>query len=283
MVGIIDIGSNTIRLVMYDKGRKLSNTAVTSEILHDTVDGHLTNKGTQKLCEAVTYLKNEAGDNPIYAFATFAFRVLENCDEVKEEIFKKTGVKIEILSGKDEAKCDFKSLLNEIGTDKKGIGIDLGGGSGQIFTFENENLKFFDSYPIGAKKIKKIFVENVFPKDEENEKIIKYIRKYITRVDEKSDVLYMMGGTAKTALRIYSYIKGTQNIEYIETKDLGNIIEFIKEAPDELIKNALRSRYDNIVCGIMVMNELAKVYEAEKIYVLRGGVREGYIVMNELK
>ena len=58
MVGIIDIGSNTIRLVMYDKGRKLSNTAVTSEILHDTVDGHLTNKGTQKLCEAVTYLKN---------------------------------------------------------------------------------------------------------------------------------------------------------------------------------------------------------------------------------
>ena len=283
MVGIIDIGSNTIRLVIYKNGEKLSNTAVNSEILHDTVDGHLTFEGTQKLCEAIEYLKNEAKYVTVYAIATFAFRVLENCEEVKQEIFKKTGVKIEILSGKDEAKCDFKSLLNEIGTDKKGIGIDLGGGSGQIFTFENENLKFFDSYPIGAKKIKKIFVENVFPKDEENEKIIKYIRKYITRVDEKSDVLYMMGGTAKTALRIYSYIKGTQNVEYIETKDLGNIIEFIKEAPDELIKNALRSRYDNIVCGIMVMNELAKVYEADKIYVLRGGVREGYIAMKGIE
>lgn len=283
MVGIIDIGSNTIRLVIYKNGEKLSNTAVNSEILHDTVDGHLTFEGTQKLCEAIEYLKNEAKYVTVYAIATFAFRVLENCEEVKQEIFKKTGVKIEILSGKDEAKCDFKSLLNEIGTEKKGIGIDLGGGSGQIFTFENENLKFFDSYPIGAKKIKKIFVENVFPKDEENEKIIKYIRKYITRVDEKSDVLYMMGGTAKTALRIYSYIKGTQNVEYIETKDLGNIIEFIKEAPDELIKNALRSRYDNIVCGIMVMNELAKVYEADKIYVLRGGVREGYIAMKGIE
>ena len=283
MVGIIDIGSNTIRLVIYKNGEKLSNTAVNSEILHDTVDGHLTFEGTQKLCEAIEYLKNEAKYVTVYAIATFAFRVLENCEEVKQEIFKKTGVKIEILSGKDEAKCDFKSLLNEIGTDKKGIGIDLGGGSGQIFTFENENLKFFDSYPIGAKKIKKIFVENVFPKAEENEKIIKYIRKYITRVDEKSEVLYMMGGTAKTALRIYTYIKGTQNIEYIETKDLENIIEFIKEAPDELIKNALRSRYDNIVCGIMVMNELAKVYEADKIYVLRGGVREGYIAMKGIE
>jgi len=283
MVGIIDIGSNTIRLVTYEKGKKLSNSAVNSEILHDTVDGHLTNLGTEKLCNAIEYLKSTVEDIPIYAIATFAFRVLDNCEEVKQEIFEKTGVKIDILSGKDEAKCDFKALINEIGTDVSGIGVDLGGGSGQIFTFERDNLKFFDSYPIGAKKIKKIFAEKTFPTEEETEKIEKYIRKYITRVEEKSQVLYMMGGTAKTALRVYSYIKGTQNIEYIESKDLSNIKEFIKEAPEELIKNALRSRYDNIICGIMVMEELAREFESEKIYVLRGGVREGYLLMNEIE
>lgn len=283
MVGIIDIGSNTIRLVVYEKGVKLSNTAVNSEILHDTVDGQLTTQGTQKLCDAIEYLKSTAENIPIYAIATFAFRVLDNCMEVKEKIFEKTGVRVDILSGKDEAKCDFKALLNEVGGDKNGIGIDLGGGSGQIFTFEKENLKFFDSYPIGAKKIKKIFAEGTFPTEDETKKIVKYIRKYITRVEEKSEVLYVMGGTAKTAYRIYTYIKGTQNIEYIETKDLNNIIEFIKEAPDELIKNALRSRYDNIICGIMVMIEIAKQYEAEKIIVLPCGVREGYISLKGIE
>lgn len=283
MVGIIDIGSNTIRLVMSENGKKLSNTAVTSEILHDTVDGHLTIEGTQKLCQAIEYLKNEAKGEKIYAIATFAFRVLENCEEVKKEIYQKTGIEIEILSGKDEAKCDFTALISEIGTDKNGIGVDLGGGSGQIFTFEKDNLKFFDSYPIGAKKIKKIFVKDVFPTQEESEKIIKYIRKYITRVDTKSKEVYIMGGTAKTALRIYTYIKGTQNLNFIETKDLDNIIEFIKEAPEEIIINAIRSRYNNIVCGVMVMKEIAENFEAERIYVLPCGVREGYLITKNLK
>ena len=92
-----------------------------------------------------------------------------------------------------------------------------------------------------------------------------------------------MGGTAKTALRIYSYIKGTQNIEYIEVNDLNNIIEFIKQAPEELIKDALRSRYDNIICGIMVIEEMAKRFAAERIYVLHCGVREGYLLKNGIE
>ncbi len=283
MVGIIDIGSNTIRLVMYEDGKKLSNTSVTSEILHDTVDGHLTNLGTQKLCDAIKYLKNQAQGYPVYAFATFAFRVLDNCDEVKKEIFEKTGVSIDILSGKDEAKCDFSALITAIGTDKTGIGVDLGGGSAQIFAFDKENLLFFDSYPIGAKKIKKIFIEEVFPTEDEKEKIKKYIEKYVKRVEYKSETIYMMGGTAKTALRIYSFIKGTQNIEYIEVKELKDLIEFIKSAPEETIKNVLKSRYDNIACGIMAMEEIATHLGSEKIVVLPCGVREGYLVMNGIE
>lgn len=283
MVGIIDIGSNTIRLVMYDKRKKLSNIAVTSEILHDTVDGQLTKSGTQKLCDAINYLKNEAKGKKVYAIATFAFRVLENQDEVKKEVLEKTGVNIDVLSGKDEAKCDFSALIDQIGKDKTGIGVDLGGGSAQIFSFSKENLLFFDSYPVGAKKIKKIFVENVMPTEEEKEKITKYIVKYIKRVEYKSKEIYMMGGTAKTALRIYNFMKGTQNLDYIDACDLENIIEFIKEAPGDTMKNVLKSRYDNIACGIMVMIEIAKQYEAEKIIVLPCGVREGYISLKGIE
>ena len=119
--------------------------------------------------------------------------------------------------------------------------------------------------------------------NEEIEKIEKYIEKYVTRVPGKSDNIYIMGGTAKAALRIYSHIKGTQNVEFIETKDLTNIIEFIKEAQEDFVKNALASRYDNIVCGIMVMKEIAKNFDAKRFYVLPCGVREGYLFMNNIK
>lgn len=283
MVGIIDIGSNTIRLVMYDKGKKLANVSVTSEILHDTVDGHLTETGTQKLCSAIEYLKNEAKGHPVYAIATFAFRVLSNQEEVKKEILEKTGVSIDILSGEDEAKCDFYALIKEIGTEKKGIGVDLGGGSAQIFAFEKENLMFFDSYPIGAKKIKKIFVDKVYPTKAETEEIEKYIEKYVKMVGYESDTIYMMGGTAKTALRMYGFIKGTQKENCIDVCELKELSEFLKSSTGEIIKDVLKSRYDNMACGILVMEEIAKHLGAEKIVVLPCGVREGYIVMKDIE
>ena len=268
---------------MYDNRKKLSNTGVTSEILQDTVDGYLTQKGTHKLCYAIEYLKNEAKGHPVYAIATFAFRVLNNCEAVKKEVFEKTGINIEILSGKDEAKCDFYALQSAIGKDKTGIGVDLGGGSAQIFYFEKDKLFSFESYPIGAKKIKKIFVEDVFPTEDETIQIEKYIRKYIKRVEEKSENLYMMGGTAKTTLRVYNFMKGTQNLEYIKAEEVGDIIDFIKELPEDTMKNVLKSKYDNITSGIMVMEEIAKQVCAEKIYVLPCGVREGYITMKGIE
>lgn len=283
MVGIIDIGSNTIRLVMYENTKKVSNTAVTSEILHDTVDGYLTQEGTQKLCSAIEYLKNMAGENPVYAIATFAFRVLENCKDVKKEIFEKTGILVDILSGKDEARCDFNALLREIGTDKYGVGADLGGGSAQIFYFEKDELLFFESYAIGSKKMKKKFVNDIFPTPSETEKIRECVKEKTAKFNEKSEILYMMGGTAKTALRIYGFMKAEQNPKYLETKDLDSIIEFIKIVPEDTVKNVLRSRYDNITSGILVMDEIAKMVGAKRIFVLSGGVREGYLSMHGIE
>ena len=111
MIGILDIGSNTIRLVTYENGEKISNISINSEILKDTVNKKLTVLGTQKLCRGINALKKEAGNIKIYAFATFAFRELLNCDEVQEKIQNQTQIKVEILSGKDEAECDFYALL----------------------------------------------------------------------------------------------------------------------------------------------------------------------------
>lgn len=282
MVGIIDIGSNTIRLVMYENGKKQQNIAVNSEILADTKDGVLTQEGTQKLCKIMEHLKNEAKGSPVYAIATFAFRVLANFDEVKKEILRKTGVLVEVLSAKDEAICDFHALIREIGGDKKGIGADLGGGSSQIFSFSAGEIGFFDSYPIGAKKVKKLFMQNEFANEAETEKMYKYIRKYLVRVPDKSEILYMMGGTAKTALRTYNFMQGTQKGDVIEAKDIGRILEFIKKVPSDTLREKLRCRYDNIACGIMVMDEIAKQVGAEKIIVLPCGVREGYLASHKL-
>ena len=208
MIGIIDIGSNTIRLVTYENGKKISNISINSEILKDTENNKLTNIGTQKLCLAIKKLKDISGEIPLSAFATFAFRELENREEVKTIILKETGVAVEILSGKDEAECDFAGLKNEIGENKSGVGVDLGGGSAQIFSFKKGALDFCESYPIGCKKIKENFVQGVFPTISEEKKFKEYIENVFSGFDKYSEKIYIMGGTAKTAAKMYSFLKG---------------------------------------------------------------------------
>ncbi|MBO5060031.1 MAG: hypothetical protein J6C82_03870 [Clostridia bacterium] len=278
MTGIIDIGSNTIRLVMYDRGKQVSNTGLNSEIINDTKDGVLTSEGTEKLCDIISFFKEKAGDNEIFAFATFAFRVLKNGEEVKKTIFERTGVLIDILSGEDEAKYDFYGLMSTLCENESGIGVDLGGGSGQVFSFSDGNIEFFSSYPIGCRKVKNKFVKEKLPTSEEKIKIEQYIEEKLSGFDKKCKKLYMMGGTAKTAAKLYSFLNGSENIDIIRTDKLQSLITFIEETPQRVMKNILKNRYDSMAVGIIIMEALARHTGAEEIHIKKCGVRDGYLI-----
>lgn len=277
MTGIIDIGSNTVRLVVYDKRRKISNTGIASEILNDTTGGILSSEGIEKLCNMIEFLKEKAGDIEVYAFATFAFRILKNRDEVKQAILEKTGVEVDILSGEDEAKYDFYGLKSSISKGESGIGVDLGGGSAQIFEFLKGELEFCCSYPIGCRKVKNKFVKHKFPDISEREEIEKYIEEKLAEIDIKCKKVYMMGGTAKTAAKLYSFLNGNENIDVLKTKRLENLITFIEETPENVMKNVLKNRYDNIVVGIIIMKKIADICGADEVHIKKCGVRDGYL------
>ncbi len=278
MTGIIDIGSNTIRLVIYDKMKVISNYGLTSDILNDTVDGILTSGGIIKLCCVIDFLKEKANECEIFAFATFAFRVLKNREEVKKEVFKRTGIEIDILSGEEEAKYDFYGLMSGLPKGESGIGIDLGGGSAQIFKFSKGELEFYYSYPIGCRKLKNKFVKEKVPTIKERESLEKYIKDKLVDFKEKSNKIYMMGGTAKTAAKLYTFLNGTENIDILKTNNLEGIIRFIEETPEAVMKNVLKKRYDNIAVGIFIMKVIAEALDAEKIHIKKCGVRDGYLL-----
>lgn len=280
MISVLDIGSNTIRLVTYENKKPIKNISIKSEILADTVENNLTQTGTQKLCDAINILKKEAQKTDISAFATFAFRQLENKEEVKREVFEKTGVEIDILSGKEEAQCDFLGLINEI-QEKSGIGIDLGGGSCQLFAFSNGECEFCESYSIGCKKVKEELGVGVFPNAGEIIKIQEYVDKNMGKVP-LGENFYAMGGTAKATAKMYKFLKG-EDSEELETDNLLWLIEFIKNAPEELMKSILKERFDNIIVGMIILMHIAKKCGAKKIWVKKCSVRDGYIIKNNIK
>lgn len=278
MIGIIDIGTNTIRLIGYEKNIEILNIAVRSEIITDTEDGILSDFGADKLCNSIKYLIKEKDFEKIYALATESIRALKNKEEVKEKIYKETGILIDILSGEDEAECVYLGVKKEIEEDS-GIIIDLGGGSVEIIGFTDDRIKFLKSYSVGTKRIKKEFSYNLYPTEEE----IKNIEDYLEKVIEKEEIegnLYITGGTAKSSIKIYNYLKKEEK-PYIKVKEIQEILDYIKEKTEEDLKRIFDVRYDTIAVGIIIMKMLADIFGKEEIYVKSVGIREGYIIKRD--
>lgn len=277
MTGIIDIGSNTVRLVVYDDaGRKISNTALNSEIIQDTHDGVLSEIGIKKLCESIAYLKKTANEIPVYAFATYAVRVLKNKEEVKEKILRENGIKTDILSGEDEGRYVFCALKSSLSAGESGICVDLGGGSGEVMIFKENEPVLIRSYPIGCRKIKNELGTGVFPSNEEKKKIKDYVKNRLEKFSADGN-LYIMGGTAKTSVKLYRFLCGGENTDVMSAELLDRMIDFIGETPEKYTKSILENRYDNIATGIVIIQAIAEFYGKDKICVKQCGVRDGYL------
>lgn len=271
MTGIIDIGSNTIRLVIYKNGKCVKNIGIRSDIISNTTENILSKDGIENLCENLLFLISKADCEKIYIIATEAVRNLINKEKVKSTVYDKTGIYIDILTGEEEAEYVFLGIQSEI-SEKEGICVDIGGGSVEIIAFENGKKASFKSYPLGCKKLKNEFVKGNIPNDAEMIKINEILEKEIEKYWNKGN-LYMTGGTAKACI---SLNKSDKNI--LSIKDIESIYGFIKEIPEENLKQIFPNRYDTIAVGVLIMKKIAEIYNKKEINIINNGIREGYLM-----
>ena len=272
-IGVIDIGTNTVRAVGYSKNdlSVVLENVYESQILKNTDENeNLCFLGMNSLKETIKkqlefFAKNEIYE--IYAFATSAMRDIKNFKEVYEFIKTETKIEIDLLTEEDEAKCDYFALKNSLFDNSKGVGIDLGGGSLQIVTFNSEGVNYFNSFPIGVKRL-----YNKFGKYESlNEnKILEYIKEIINDVPKcVYNTLFVMGGTGKIIAKIL-------NTDRIDVSLLDN-----NEFPfcnEENYKGHIKMSINPVPYGVLVISEIAKNFSAENIKILNGSSRDGYII-----
>lgn len=271
-IGIIDIGTNTVRGVCYNIGEKnipIDETVFESHILKYTKNSCLTEEGIQDLGNIINsekeFFKNHQIDE-IYAYATSAMRDIENFDEVKGKIFDECAVEIDLLSEKEEAQCDCIAIKNELSDKCAGIAVDLGGGSCQIGIFNENEVTYSASFPLGVKRL-----FNKYGKYQPQNKcaVVEYINELIKTVpDEMSDCLYVMGGTGKI---IAGFLKREFFADFLDNEK--------SPFDDEKNFNSLRETNKNTLpYGVLVLSEIAKKFNAERIKIMSCSSRDGYIV-----
>lgn len=166
-LGAIDIGSNGVRLLISNvleetgekpKFTKASLVRVPIRLGADVfLDGLICNENLDRLTEtmqAFSLLMKVHQVRAYRACATSAMREATNGQAVADEVFKRTGVRIEIIDGAEEARIIASTDISTfIQKDKDYLYIDVGGGSTEFTVFSKGKEKKSRSFPIGTVRL----------------------------------------------------------------------------------------------------------------------------------
>jgi exopolyphosphatase / guanosine-5'-triphosphate,3'-diphosphate pyrophosphatase len=162
-LGVLDVGSNTVHLLVVDAHRGGHPTPMRSEKaqlrLSEHLDGagRLTDTGADALVEAVGRAgaaAAEAGCAEVMAFATSALREAVNAEAVMARVRAETGVAVQVLPGEDEARYTFLAARRWYGWSAgRLLVLDIGGGSLELAAGRDEDPDVAASLPLGAGRL----------------------------------------------------------------------------------------------------------------------------------
>src|SRR6056297_21477 len=293
--GIIDIGSNTFRLIIAEVGDdfysitdgfketvRLSAGLDENNILSEEKlnYGFKTLKMFKKYCEL-------SKTDEIKVVATAALRKAENRDLFLKKARLELNLEVQLLSGDEEANYDFLGAVNSISI-KDFLFMDIGGGSTEIGLVKNRQLQEEISIPIGAVDLaRKFYLENNISKNN-----LKDLETYLERECKKIDwvkknnglPLIGIGGTIRNIGKIrkreiHYPLNSMHNFE-IELKDVKDIYDRVsnKNLEDRKKINGLGSdRADIFVGATCAVKKVMEYSNSSKLVISREGVREGLI------
>jgi len=204
-------------------------------------------------------------------------REAQNGKEVVDEIKKKTGLEIKIISGGEEAELISSTDLEELlESNKTYLYVDVGGGSTEFSVFSNGKRQVSKSFKLGTVRLLKKTVSK-----EEWRKAENWVKKH-TRKYNKIDLIGS-GGNINKLFKMSGKIPGTP----LTKKFLDAQYKFLKSMSykdriKELDMNP--DRADVIVPATKIYRQALEWSGAEKIYVPKIGLADGiikYLFLND--
>lgn len=172
-LGVLDVGSNTVHLLVVDARRGAHPWPAHSEKavlrLAEQLDrrGRITPEGVRRLVEAVAGARAAAdrlGVAELLAFATSAVRDAANGAEVLQRVREVTGVDLQTLPGEDEARLTFLAVRRWFGWSAGTLlVVDIGGGSLEIALGPDEDPELAFSLPLGAGRLTREYLRDRDP------------------------------------------------------------------------------------------------------------------------
>lgn len=293
-IAVIDIGSNSLRLVLFEidssgSYKVIDDLKESVRLGADMLNGVLLSK--ERMEKAVNTLKtfkafcDAVKVHEIITVATEAVRKAENKDYFIELVRENTDLEVRVLSGYEEAYYDSIGIINSMYVENALI-IDIGGASTELVWIKNNEMKDYASLPIGAVNLTQRFdmEDIIFPNKEEE------LKSFLTDIYGSIPWLYSVqfdkvigiGGTVRNIGKIDRRNKRYNldihhNFE-LSSEDVHNIYYSVKSKSlkqRKRVEGLSKDRTDIIVAPVCAINTLLQLLKVNTFIVSGKGLREG--------
>lgn len=282
---VVDTGSNTIRMSIYDCSggeiNEIFTEAIFANLASHIVDNELTDRGILACCDAIKKHEQNAKEYgaEFCVFATAAIRNAKNSEKIVKKIKENTNIDLKILSGTDEGELSFLGACDDFSV-KSGIMADVGGGSSEIIAFENGKIKALQSISLGSLTAYKRFLYGEIPTPDEAENIMNEVINHLDKNEcfknIKSDTLCLVGGGVLASQKLSQVFLKDSNLT---AKNINTLLSLFIARPNALsiLENLIPKRKLTITPGLCIYNALCKYFGAQKIEISNKGIKEGYL------
>ncbi len=300
-LGIIDLGSNTARLVIVDLFAE--NHYMVIDELKESVrlgqdmdrDGFLK---PQRIAETIRTLKmfkklcDARKVDRIIAVGTAAVRRAKNQNSFLDEIRVSCNITIRVLSEEEEALLVYRGVINSMDI-PKGLILEIGGGSTKVIYYNRRNVLGFANLPFGAVTLTDLFASDPTPEEAAmhvEEFFTEQLKKlpWLADVDPEAQMIGV-GGSFRNLFKINKLIRkyplDTAHNYKLATEDFQSIYDTLKALDVDKrkkIKGLSPARADIMPAAMAIVKSFVDYMKVENFTICGCGLREGLMVNQAL-
>jgi len=288
-LGVIDIGSNSVRLVVYEGAVRAPTPLFNEKVLCGlgrsiASTGHLGEESVTRTLAALTRFRSIArilDVKNVRAIATAAVREATDGAEFIARAEKACGAKIEVLSGEKEAKLVAQGTMMGF-IDADGIAGDLGGGSLELIELAQDRLQEAVTLPVGGLRL----IDAAGAKIEKALPLVDAAMANVSWLaDGKGRPFYAVGGSWRALAHLHmeqtGYPLRVTHGYTIPTAEAIAFCELVRKSKKlstlSGIEDLARARREVLPYGALVLERLLKVVAPREVVFSTFGIREGLL------
>lgn len=284
-ISAIDVGSNSVRLMVMADGKTLYKQLDTTRLGEGLANsGVLKPEAIERTARAVQLFAAAAelnGAGTPYVFATASVRSASNGGDFVKRVKQLTGIDVDVISGEEEAACGITGALRG----RDGGIIDLGGASTEITLQKGGKTVYSKSVNVGTVRLYDIAGQD----RQALERAVEATLKDYGNLSLAGTDMYGVGGTATSLAALFhelpAYDPKVVDGTVLTVGWLGSMAERLLSMSVEERK-AMRGmdvrRADVIAGGCLLLHHILKRFGAEKLTVSESDNLEGYVLLKGL-